>query len=80
MQSLQAKISSLSIRSGMACSPPGCTLTAVSVSGMGCSPHGWPQLVLAVYGPDAFGNDVVRKDFFLENHVLLFNLLNFFRV
>ena len=25
------------------------------------SPHGWPQLVLAVYGPDAFGNDVVRQ-------------------
>ena len=24
------------------------------------SPHGWPQLVLAVYGPDILGNDVVR--------------------
>ena len=24
------------------------------------SPHGWPQLVLAVYGPDLLGNDVVR--------------------
>ena len=24
------------------------------------SPHGWPQLVVAVYGPDILGNDVVR--------------------
>uniref|UniRef100_A0A8C6UMW7 B9 domain-containing protein 1 n=1 Tax=Neogobius melanostomus TaxID=47308 RepID=A0A8C6UMW7_9GOBI len=24
------------------------------------SPSGWPQLVVSVYGPDVFGNDVVR--------------------
>uniref|UniRef100_A0A8C4QLT1 B9 domain-containing protein 1 n=1 Tax=Eptatretus burgeri TaxID=7764 RepID=A0A8C4QLT1_EPTBU len=24
------------------------------------NPFGWPQLVLSVYGPDVFGNDVVR--------------------
>ena len=24
------------------------------------SPHGWPRLVVAVYGPDLLGNDVVR--------------------
>ncbi|TWW69632.1 B9 domain-containing protein 1 [Takifugu rubripes] len=24
------------------------------------NPSGWPQLVLSVYGPDVFGNDVVR--------------------
>lgn len=24
------------------------------------NPHGWPQLILSVYGPDVFGNDVVR--------------------
>ncbi|XP_066546153.1 B9 domain-containing protein 1 isoform X3 [Amia ocellicauda] len=24
------------------------------------NPFGWPQIVVSVYGPDAFGNDVVR--------------------
>ncbi|XP_069501772.1 B9 domain-containing protein 1 isoform X1 [Ambystoma mexicanum] len=24
------------------------------------NPHGWPQIVVSVYGPDVFGNDVVR--------------------
>ncbi|XP_059572904.1 B9 domain-containing protein 1 [Alligator mississippiensis] len=24
------------------------------------NPYGWPQIVLSVYGPDVFGNDVVR--------------------
>ncbi|XP_054851662.1 B9 domain-containing protein 1 isoform X2 [Eublepharis macularius] len=24
------------------------------------NPFGWPQIVLSVYGPDVFGNDVVR--------------------
>ncbi|KAJ1096775.1 hypothetical protein NDU88_001906 [Pleurodeles waltl] len=24
------------------------------------NPHGWPQIVVSVYGPDLFGNDVVR--------------------
>eukprot|EP00079_Xenopus_tropicalis_P038821 XP_017952592.1 PREDICTED: B9 domain-containing protein 1 isoform X1 [Xenopus tropicalis] len=24
------------------------------------NPFGWPQIVISVYGPDAFGNDVVR--------------------
>ncbi|XP_013862393.1 B9 domain-containing protein 1 isoform X2 [Austrofundulus limnaeus] len=24
------------------------------------NPYGWPQLVVSVYGPDVFGNDVVR--------------------
>ncbi|KAM4698094.1 B9 domain-containing protein 1 [Rhinophrynus dorsalis] len=24
------------------------------------NPYGWPQIVVSVYGPDAFGNDVVR--------------------
>uniref|UniRef100_A0A3B4XU69 B9 domain-containing protein 1 n=1 Tax=Seriola lalandi dorsalis TaxID=1841481 RepID=A0A3B4XU69_SERLL len=24
------------------------------------NPSGWPQLVVSVYGPDVFGNDVVR--------------------
>nr|XP_023509395.1 B9 domain-containing protein 1 isoform X2 [Equus caballus] len=24
------------------------------------NPYGWPQIVLSVYGPDVFGNDVIR--------------------
>uniref|UniRef100_A0A1B6KHX3 B9 domain-containing protein 1 n=1 Tax=Graphocephala atropunctata TaxID=36148 RepID=A0A1B6KHX3_9HEMI len=24
------------------------------------NPHGWPQIILSVYGPDVFGNDVPR--------------------
>ena len=32
----------------------------LSITLKSTSPHGWPQLVLAVYGPDLLGNDVVR--------------------
>ena len=32
----------------------------LNISLKSTSPHGWPQLVLAVYGPDLLGNDVVR--------------------
>ena len=32
----------------------------ISITLKSTSPHGWPQLVVAVYGPDMLGNDVVR--------------------
>ena len=32
----------------------------LSITLKSTSPHGWPQLVVAVYGPDLLGNDVVR--------------------
>ena len=32
----------------------------LSITLKSSSPHGWPQLVVAVYGPDLLGNDVVR--------------------
>ena len=32
----------------------------MNISLKSTSPHGWPQLVLAVYGPDVLGNHVVR--------------------
>jgi len=32
----------------------------IDISLKATSPHGWPRLVVAVYGPDLLGNDVVR--------------------
>lgn len=38
--------------------PPACRSPAVPVADLPCPPG--PQIVLSVYGPDVFGNDVVR--------------------
>ncbi|XP_030882371.1 B9 domain-containing protein 1 isoform X3 [Leptonychotes weddellii] len=32
----------------------------IDVTFKSTNPYGWPQIVLSVYGPDVFGNDVVR--------------------
>ncbi|XP_049557964.1 B9 domain-containing protein 1 isoform X1 [Orcinus orca] len=32
----------------------------IDVTFKSTNPYGWPQIVLSVYGPDMFGNDVVR--------------------
>ncbi|CAJ0915141.1 unnamed protein product [Ranitomeya imitator] len=32
----------------------------VEITFKSTNPFGWPQIVISVYGPDAFGNDVVR--------------------
>ncbi|XP_016051954.1 PREDICTED: B9 domain-containing protein 1 isoform X9 [Miniopterus natalensis] len=32
----------------------------IDVTFKSTNPFGWPQIVLSVYGPDVFGNDVVR--------------------
>ncbi|XP_037093635.1 B9 domain-containing protein 1-like, partial [Pollicipes pollicipes] len=32
----------------------------VEVSFKSTNPHGWPQLIVSCYGPDLFGNDVIR--------------------
>ncbi|XP_041434650.1 B9 domain-containing protein 1 isoform X2 [Xenopus laevis] len=32
----------------------------VEITFKSTNPHSWPQIVISVYGPDAFGNDVVR--------------------
>ncbi|XP_024609098.1 B9 domain-containing protein 1 isoform X2 [Neophocaena asiaeorientalis asiaeorientalis] len=32
----------------------------IDVTFKSTNPYGWPQVVLSVYGPDVFGNDVVR--------------------
>ncbi|KAM5152208.1 B9 domain-containing protein 1 isoform 1-T1 [Mantella aurantiaca] len=32
----------------------------VEITFKSTNPYGWPQIVVSVYGPDAFGNDVVR--------------------
>ncbi|XP_069917637.1 B9 domain-containing protein 1 isoform X4 [Oryctolagus cuniculus] len=32
----------------------------IDVTFKSTNPFGWPQMVLSVYGPDVFGNDVVR--------------------
>ncbi|XP_030069028.1 B9 domain-containing protein 1 isoform X2 [Microcaecilia unicolor] len=32
----------------------------LDISFKSTNPYGWPQIVISVYGPDVFGNDVVR--------------------
>nr|XP_033770669.1 B9 domain-containing protein 1 isoform X1 [Geotrypetes seraphini] len=32
----------------------------LDISFKSTNPYGWPQIVVSVYGPDVFGNDVVR--------------------
>ncbi|XP_018089917.1 B9 domain-containing protein 1 isoform X1 [Xenopus laevis] len=32
----------------------------VEITFKSTNPYGWPQIVISVYGPDVFGNDVVR--------------------
>ncbi|XP_075035358.1 B9 domain-containing protein 1 [Mixophyes fleayi] len=32
----------------------------VEITFKSTNPYGWPQMVVSVYGPDVFGNDVVR--------------------